>query len=266
MRAPRRAAAAAPRARPAGKTSTSGSAPVEPPPGAAEGSDARRRWRLGQDRLGRPRQMGRYRWSRRRRGSRGAAGASGKTGWEDLDKWVGSGGGAAAGAAAAGSGDVATGEARGTASGKTGWEDLDKWVGTGGGGRRREPRPPPPPAATPQRRPAPSGRRRGRRAGRRHLPSANRHALGGSSPSDTSRRRPDRLRCLPAAAEDGRQRRRDGDGLIGRRDRRGTIRGTPTPTAMARPTVMRSPRARATRRAHRTATLERRTPTATATA
>ena len=46
-----------------------------------------------------------------------AAGPSGETGWEALDKWVGSG--AAAAPAAAGP------------SGKTGWEALDKWVGSG---------------------------------------------------------------------------------------------------------------------------------------
>ena len=49
------------------------------------------------------------------------AGGDKKTGWEDLDKWVGSGGAAAAGDAPAAS-----------ASGKTGWEDLDKWVGSSG--------------------------------------------------------------------------------------------------------------------------------------
>jgi len=43
-----------------------------------------------------------------------------KTGWEDLDKWVGDGGGG--------------GSADAPAGGKTtGWEELDKWVGGGGG-------------------------------------------------------------------------------------------------------------------------------------
>ena len=41
-----------------------------------------------------------------------------KTGWEELDKWVGDGGGSAS--------DAPAGEK------KTGWEALDKWVGEGG--------------------------------------------------------------------------------------------------------------------------------------
>lgn len=41
-----------------------------------------------------------------------------KTGWEELDKWVGDGGGSAS--------DAPSGEK------KTGWEALDKWVGPDG--------------------------------------------------------------------------------------------------------------------------------------
>ncbi len=49
-----------------------------------------------------------------------AAGGAQKTGWEALDKWVGSGDAAPAAAA------PAEGGAK-----KTGWEALDKWVGSG---------------------------------------------------------------------------------------------------------------------------------------
>ena len=48
------------------------------------------------------------------------AGGAQKTGWEALDKWVGSGSGAA---------PVA--EASAPSGKKTGWEALDKWVGDG---------------------------------------------------------------------------------------------------------------------------------------
>ena len=77
-----------------------------------------------------------------------AAGGAQKTGWEALDKWVGSGGAApAAGAPAEGGGRARPAGRRstsGSASGgaapaagapaeggaeKTGWEALDKWVG-----------------------------------------------------------------------------------------------------------------------------------------
>ena len=50
------------------------------------------------------------------------AGGAAKTGWEALEKWVGSGDAAPASDAAASS----------APSGKTGWEALDKWVGGSG--------------------------------------------------------------------------------------------------------------------------------------
>jgi len=54
------------------------------------------------------------------------AGGQQKTGWEALEKWVGSGG----------SGQKAGGdEAPAAPSGKTGWEALEKWVGSGGSGQ-----------------------------------------------------------------------------------------------------------------------------------
>ena len=82
--------------------------------------------------------MGRQR-SRRRAA---AAGPSGKTGWEALDKWVGSG--AAAAPAAAGP------------SGKTGWEALDKWVGSGAAAAPEAPTTGAAPAAPPAAQAAPA--------------------------------------------------------------------------------------------------------------
>jgi hypothetical protein len=85
--------------------------------------------------------------SRPRRFVPPAAGGAQKTGWEALEKWVGSGADAAKAAEASavsggktgwealekwvGSGAGAAKAAEAPASGKTGWEALDKWVGDG---------------------------------------------------------------------------------------------------------------------------------------
>ena len=53
------------------------------------------------------------------------AGGQQKTGWEALEKWVGSGG----------SGGAATDQAPASSGKKTGWEALEKWVGSGGSGQ-----------------------------------------------------------------------------------------------------------------------------------
>ena len=71
--------------------------------------------------------MGRRPVTRRPPPAAPAEGGAKKTGWEALDKWVGSGDAAPA------AGAPAEGGAK-----KTGWEALDKWVGVG---RTPPPRP-----------------------------------------------------------------------------------------------------------------------------